>query len=84
MTPIHIILFAVAVISTVTATSLVTSEIIEMRAIAVVDLDECGPDIAKEKSMVDYLERIEVKLDDVRERVVTFPTAITYPFKKAE
>jgi hypothetical protein len=82
MTPVHFILAFIAVIGTATATSFATWEIVEARAIAVVDLEECEPDATKEKTMVDYLERIEVKIDDVRERVVTLPQAISFPFKQ--
>jgi hypothetical protein len=76
MLHIQIIIGALVVISTMIGTAFVTSEIIATRKIAVVDLDECGPNMNAENSMVDYLHRIEVKVDDVREHIVILPKVI--------
>jgi hypothetical protein len=80
--PIHIAMIAVVVLVTVISTAFITSEIIAARAIAVVNLDECLPNMDAETKMVDYLHRIEVKIDDVRTRVVTFPSVGAYPYPR--
>jgi hypothetical protein len=64
---------------TASLTAFITSKVLAMHGIEIVDvvIDKgCEGGVASEKALVDYLERIEVKVDDVRGKIVMIPNAV--------
>jgi hypothetical protein len=72
---------------TASLTAFITSKVLAAHGIEIVDvvIDKgCAGGVPSEKALVDYLERIEVKVDDVREKVVMIPEVIPTFLQKRE